>query len=431
MRAAFWLIGLFGVAVACALLAAGNQSTVSIFWSPYRIDLSLNFALVLLTGLFAVLYWALRAISAMMELPHQARRWRMMNKERAMHAAFLDSVSQLLTGRFLRSVKSAQKTLELHKSLNVQLKEHEQQLGHLSHLEVLSHLIVAESAHALSDQNLRQQHFDAALNLSNTPIHSAQTLEAVLLRAARWALRERQPQKALQWLSQLPQGASRRTLALRLRLKAARLDEQNLLALETARLLSKHGAFSVKAAQSLLGELCIALFQKAQDASQLEKAWSSLDKQEQQIVDVALFAVRRLEQLDGTSQPILDWLLPLWNRLLKNPDTFTLVQRHRLISMLSQTLLNASRDHDWLTSIEHARTAYPNWADLQYLAGIICYKHELWGKSQQMLEASLHHLQDMGMQRHAIVILAQLAELKGDSARSQVLWRRAAQILNN
>ncbi|MFM2187017.1 MAG: hypothetical protein RIR43_1589, partial [Pseudomonadota bacterium] len=42
MRAALWLLALFGVAVAGALLAGNNQGMVTLFWSPYRLDLSIN-----------------------------------------------------------------------------------------------------------------------------------------------------------------------------------------------------------------------------------------------------------------------------------------------------------------------------------------------------------------------------------------------------
>ena len=54
------------------------------------------------------------------------------------------------------------------------------------------------------------------------------------------------------WLKGLPQGAARRTVALRMKLKAARLAHRTAEALETARLLSKHRAFSAGAAQSIV-----------------------------------------------------------------------------------------------------------------------------------------------------------------------------------
>ena len=48
MRAALWLLALFGVAVAAALFAGNNQGTVTLYWPPYRIDLSLNMVVLLL-----------------------------------------------------------------------------------------------------------------------------------------------------------------------------------------------------------------------------------------------------------------------------------------------------------------------------------------------------------------------------------------------
>jgi HemY protein len=80
MRAALWLIALFAVAVASALLAGGNDSTVTVFWSPYRVDLSLNLVLLLLMVFLTVVHFAWLALSALFELPHQARRWRLQQK---------------------------------------------------------------------------------------------------------------------------------------------------------------------------------------------------------------------------------------------------------------------------------------------------------------------------------------------------------------
>ena len=65
MRAALWLMGLFAMAVAMALFAGNNQRSVTWFWSPYRVDMSLNLAIVLLFLGFALVYAALRALAAL------------------------------------------------------------------------------------------------------------------------------------------------------------------------------------------------------------------------------------------------------------------------------------------------------------------------------------------------------------------------------
>ena len=111
MRAALWFLALFGVAVASALFAGNNQGTVTLFWPPYRIDLSLNLVLALLALGFVTLYAALRGLSVLLALPQQTRRRRLHQRERAMHGAMLDAVVQLLAGRFLRARKVALETL--------------------------------------------------------------------------------------------------------------------------------------------------------------------------------------------------------------------------------------------------------------------------------------------------------------------------------
>ena len=40
MRAAFWLLALFAIAVATALFAGNNSAVVTIFWPPHRIDIT-------------------------------------------------------------------------------------------------------------------------------------------------------------------------------------------------------------------------------------------------------------------------------------------------------------------------------------------------------------------------------------------------------
>ena len=118
MRAALWLLALFGVAVAIALFAGNNQGTVTVFWPPYRVDLSLNLVVLLLFGSFVFLHAVLGALSALFNMPHQALRWRAQQKERAMHGSLLDAISHLLAGRFIRARKSAEAALGQEKSLS-------------------------------------------------------------------------------------------------------------------------------------------------------------------------------------------------------------------------------------------------------------------------------------------------------------------------
>ncbi len=61
------------VAVAVTLMAQGNASKVLIFFGQYRIDMSLNFAVVAILLLFLVLYVMMRAWRASASFPENSK----------------------------------------------------------------------------------------------------------------------------------------------------------------------------------------------------------------------------------------------------------------------------------------------------------------------------------------------------------------------
>jgi len=297
MRAALWLLALFGVAVAAALFAGNNQGTVTLYWPPYRIDLSLNLVVLLLVGGFVTVYAALRALAALLELPHQARRWRVQQKERAMHAALLDALTHMLGGRFIRSRKAAVAALSQENALATAGEA----VPHGRQLRALAHMIAAEASHALQDSATRESHLQDALQeapLRGT-VNEQEMREGAQMRAARWSLDDRDANAALDRLAALPQGAARRTLSLRIKLKATRLARQTQEALDTARLLGKHRAFSPAAAQSIVRGLAIELINSAHDTAQLQQTWMSLESSERSMPELAIHAAQRLAALGG------------------------------------------------------------------------------------------------------------------------------------
>jgi HemY protein len=416
MRAALWLLALFGVAVAIALFAGNNQGTVTVFWPPYRLDLSLNLVLLLLFGAFVFLYAALRALSALFDLPRQALRWRTQQKERAMNASLLDAYSHLLAGRFIRSRKSAEAALGQERSLS----SGGQQVGNAAQVRTIAHLLAAESAQALQDRASREEHLKQALEQAASR-DAQETREGALMRAARWSLDDREPQAAMAWLKGLPQGAARRTLALRIKLKAARLAQQTPEALETARLLGKHRAFSAGAAQSIVRGLAIDLLNGAHDVAQLQRAWASLESAEREMPELAIHAAQRLTALGGDAHLARDWLLPVWERQDELGDSLKV----KLVRALEAGL--DSFDGAWLARIEHAQRANPRDATLQYLAGMACMKRQLWGKAQQLMGQAAMGLQDAKLHRSAWRALALLAEERGDDETAAQAWKRAAE----
>ena len=423
MRVALWLLSLFAVAVAVASFAGDNQGTITLFWPPYRLDLSLNLVLLLLAVLFVTVHVALRSLAALFAMPGQARRWRIQHQERSLYAALLDALSHLVAGRFIRARKAAETVLAREDAMT-RLGE---SLSYSGRLRALAHLLAAESSQALQDRGARTQHLRLALEQS-TRRDAQEMREGVQFRAARWALEDRDADAALQGLDELPHGAARRTIALRLRLKAARMARQTRLALDTARLLIKHRAFSDLAAQGILRSLALELLHNAHDPEQLQGAWLQLDLVERNLPDVATEAARRLLQLDGDVELARSWLLPVWDALIAQPSSLAPEQRLKLVDALERSFMFAADAPEpaWLTRIEQAQMRNPGDALLQYLAGVTCMRLQLWGKAQQLIKQSLPRLQDASLQRNAWRALAELAEQRGDAAAAAQAWREAA-----
>ena len=415
MRAALWLLVLFAIAAAVALFAGNNQGTVTVFWPPYRVDLSLNLVLLLLVAAFLLLHTALRALSALFSLPQQALRWRIQQKERGMHGLLLDALSHLLAGRYIRARKSAEAALAQEASLTAGGAAP----GNAAQLRMLAHLLAAESAQALQDRPAREGHVQAALDQSGAR-EGQETHEGVLMRAARWSLQDHEPQAAIDWLRGLPTGAGRRTLALRMKLKAARLARQTGAALETARLLAKHRAFSPLAANSLVRGLAIDLLNEAHDPAQLQSAWASLEASERAMPELAIHAAQRLVALGGDAHLARDWLLPAWEQQHQLGDSLKV----KLVIALEKGL--DSIDGAWLARIESAQRANPRDGTLQYLAGMACMHRQLWGKAHQLLRHAALALQDPGLHRNAYRALARLAEERGDDDAATAAWKQAA-----
>jgi HemY protein len=335
-------------------------------------------------------------------------------------------MSHLTAGRFIRARKAAENVVAQTEAL----ARSEQALPHGTQLIALSHLLAAECAHALQDRGGRDDHAQRVLTLTQDKRRDAQEVrEGVQLRMARWAFDDRDVQAALRRLDELPQGLARRTLALRLRLKVTRLAGQFRAALETVRLLGKHRAFSESAARSLVRGLATELLRSTHDAAQLHKVWDQLDASERGLPEVALLAGERMLALGGDFTRSQQWLLPVWEQLVRPASPLPQELRLRLVLLLEKGFRQTPGQPDatWLARIEAAQMGNPREALLQYLAGVACMHLSLWGKAQQLLRQSLTQLKDDTLRRRAWAALAKLAEQREDSNAALEAWRQAAQ----
>jgi len=423
MRTVLWFMALFAIAVASALFASNNQGSVTVFWPPYRVDLSINLVLLLLALGFLTLHFALRALSGLLGIPQLARRWRLLQQERAIQTTLLDALSHFVGGRFLRARKGAESVVALEESV----ARSGEQLVYAQRLRIIAHLLAAESAHSVQDRVGRDSHLEQAME--DAKGRGAQDIrDGLVMRAARWAFNDRDAAGTLQWLDRLPQGVARRTVALRLRFKAARLAGQARVALETSRLLSKHRAFTEVAGKSIAKGLAIEMVRTAHDQAQLMRAWDALEATEQQMPEVALEAAERLLTLGGQGAQSRQWLAPVWDAMVQNTSHLGNPLRVRLVRALTLGFGAAqdAPDAQWLASIESAQMANPRDPVLQYLAGVVCMRISLWGKAQQMIKQSLPLLQDPELKRDGWLALAALAEQRQDVNGAHQAYREAA-----
>ena len=409
VRAVLWLLALFGVAVGSALFAASNPGTVTLFWPPYRVDLSLNLVLLVLLALFVVVHLALGALETFAGIPGQARRWRLQQKERWVQSSLVDALAHLVAGRFVRARKAAEYALAMHTREDAK----DESQGRSLRIQAILHLVAAESAHAVQDHSLRDQHFQQATDLLNIPEVSA-TQEGFYMRAARWALDDHDAPAAAQWLERLPQGAARRTLALRLRFRVARMQGENAVALETLRLLVKHRAISSGNGASVSQALALELLHAGQDTGQILTAWDFLDDGERTLTDVALGMAKHWLAKGGDAAQSRQWLLPVWERMVQDPKALSSLQRMRLVRCLEAGLLtqHEAPDVKWVSRIESAQQSQARDPLLQYLGAVMCVRLSLWGKAQHLLRQCIATSPDPEIKGDAQRILASLEQRK-------------------
>lgn len=422
MRGMFWLPGLAAIAIALALLVGSNEANVTLFWHPWRIDLSFNLALFGLLLLFGLLHAALRALALLRSLPQQAQRWRAHQLERSAQHAVLDAFLHQYGGRYVRSQSAARRALALLAQTGPQPFPDREQA------QLLALLLVAESAHQLGNHEERDRMLAEALAGPADSL-GQEARAALQLRAAAWALEQQDGAAAARWLGSLPQGVLRRIHALRLRLRLARLQQDHASALELVRLLAKHHAYSRQAARSLQRGLVLDLLHAAQDPQALQTVWRALGTVERTTPELALAALEQSQRLKHAASPGAAvaagrWLDEVLQSAWTGYETFDDVTRRRLLLCLEALL--PALDAGWLARIEQAQQRQPADAGLQYLAGQAYLQRQLWGKAATLLGQAGARLSDPALARPCWRSLARLAEQRGDDDAARAAWKRAA-----
>ena len=102
MRALFWLIAVFAAAVALAVAGRFGEGYVLLVVPPWRVEVSLLFAVVVLAAAFAVAYAAVRLVGSTLALPAQVRNYRESRKRPQAQGALAAALQCYFKGRFAR-----------------------------------------------------------------------------------------------------------------------------------------------------------------------------------------------------------------------------------------------------------------------------------------------------------------------------------------
>lgn len=377
MRFFLRLVALFAVAIGLAVLARYNPGNVVLFFPPYRIDLSLNFFVVLLLLLFIILYVVIRAIRVTQKLPARVIGYRRNKRETTANNALRDSLKSLFEGRFGQAEKAATRAAELPDNLGV------------------AALIGARAAHRMG-QPERRDIWLASIE-DDEPLKTARLITTLDL-----LVDEHKSQAALQAVSELNARGTRHIHALRLALKANQQAKNWPEVLRLVRTLNKHDALH-PALSNRLRELAYdgLLSDDVHDAESITRLWATVPSEDR---------IKPFIAMRGASA---------FNKCGSHAEARNIVEKS-MATEWDPRLLATYRDAvaaeatpELLAQIEHCErwtAKAPNDAELALTLGSFCFKQKLWGKAQRHLEQALSDAVVPATVREAHLRLGQLHE---------------------
>ena len=386
MRTLLWLLALFALAVGVSLAAGYNDGDVLIVLPPWRVDLSLNFFIVLLVGGFVLGYGLLRAIATTLRLPRVVREYRQRKRREKGIRALRDAVQQLFEGRYGHALKNAA-------------------VSHAAgEVPALSALVAARAAHFLRDAGREEEWLRRAAE------HDDEAHAARHMTEAELHVDSRRYDDALQALNALQEDSGRRIAALRLALRAHRGLGRWDDVLKVARQLEKHRALTREAAAPLKQRAHLENLRiREGDARALAAYWAVIPAEERRAVRLVAAAARALIAAgDGAlAQRIIEHQIEdEWDSELA--ELYAACRGGDILARIS-------RGEKWLEK-------HPEDARLLLALGRLCREQQLWGKAQSYFEASLA----VGPNQDAYAELASLFAQLGRTDESNRAYRDAA-----
>ena len=393
MRTWFWTIVVFAAAVALALVLRDHSGNVVIVAQPWRVELSLTLAVLLLVGLFVLFHFILRVVSWVGERPERFRSWRSRRSVRRDQEALESGWINVLEGRYGNADKDFTKVVARTRS---------------DKRKVLAGLASAHANHHLGEYAQRDQ----ALGLAKQAAGDDMRLrEAWAIVAAEMYLDQNRPHDALTLLQPLQDASSRYLHATRLLLRAHRQLHNHDRVYELTRLLLRRGVLEKDEARELI-EISAAARLHSAGPQGYKAIWGDLRSEERSMPEIALAGagIQAAEGHHDEASRILEAAIAV------QPDP-------RLLSAYSQCPPQyVSRR---LTKAEEWLKRYPDNAALLAAMGNLCLTGQLWGPGELYLKRSMALRNDMRV--HAL--LGNLYDRLGRRDDAMKHWRLAAGVV--
>jgi len=360
---------LLTLAVVLAVVLRQHGGNVLIVAPPWRVELSLTLAVILIAVLFFLLYGLLRGVQWLTQGPQRVRHWRGQRAQRKDRASLEQGWIGVLEGRS---------------------HEAEQQLSRLlartraPETKVLAALALARAQH--EDGRLRER--DETLMQAHTAAAGqARLREAVAVVHAELLLAQNRAQAALQLLQTFLGETPKALNATKLLLQAWWQLAQYAKVFELARLLQRKGALKPEQARPYLEKAAVERLAALMDVDAaafktgFKVLWNDLKREEKLWPAVALQAATLQARHDETreSGKILEAAL-VHGMHEKQLDAKLLDAWSRCApEAIAQRVAKAE---DWLkTSPDHV--------DLLMTLGKLCLQGQLWGAAERYLQRSL------------------------------------------
>lgn len=387
MRTWFWTLLVFVAAVGLALVLRDHNGNILIMVQPWRIELSLTFAVLLLIAAFVVLHIVLRIIAWVARGPDRFRSWRSVRAQKRDHNLLESGWVNILEGRYEQADKDLTRLLGKTRSYTS---------------KVVAGLASARAAHHLGDPQRRD---DALVKARAAARDDVRLKEAVAVVTAEMHLDDNRAQDALALLKPLQDASSRYFHATRMLVRAHQQLGNHDKVYELTRLLVRRGAISPSLAQQYI-ESSGAARLIAAGSEGFKSVWNDFKADEKTLPGLATVAAR-IQSMAGQHDEAA--------RILENAINARMDPR--LLALYAQcppeqVKRRLNKGEGWLK-------AHPDDASLLAMLGTLCLTGELWGQAERHLLDSMRIRSDVRI--HAL--LGNLYDALGRHAEAMRHWR--------